>query len=288
MLLFLMAIAPALPWRATSGEVLQQRLLPSAIAGVATMVLTVLLWTRDWTTVVAFGLAAFTLTAITRETLVAVRARRRAERTGRVRALGRTYAGNPRRYGGLVVHTGVVAIAVVLAAGGSFGTKQEVRLTRGQQASVGGLRHHLRRPAGHTQRAEERGRGRPQDRARRRSPRHVRAGDLHVPELHRGDRHAVGAHRAARGPLPHARLVTQRGGPDHRRRADPAAHALALDRRCADGDRHRDRARAARRVGGSPSPRVVVPPPSSPGDAGAADAERGRPDADPIGAGAKV
>jgi len=140
MLLFLMAIAPALPWRATSVDVLQNRLLLPAIAGVATMLLTIVVWTRDWTTVVAFGLAAFTVTAIVRETVVAVRARRRADGGGWFRALGRTYAGNPRRYGGLVVHTGVVAIAVVLAAGGSFGTKQEVRLTRGKSATVGGYR----------------------------------------------------------------------------------------------------------------------------------------------------
>ena len=140
MLLFLMAIAPALPWRATSVDVLQNRLLLPAIAGVATMLLTIVLWTRDWTTVVAFGLAAFTVTAIVQQTSVAVRARRRADGGGWLRAVGRTYAGNPRRYGGLVVHTGVVAIAVVLAAGGSFGTKQEVRLTRGRSATVGGYR----------------------------------------------------------------------------------------------------------------------------------------------------
>jgi cytochrome c-type biogenesis protein CcmF len=38
----------------------------------------------------------------------------------------------------LIVHTGVVAIAIVLAAGGSFGTKREVRLARGERVSVGG------------------------------------------------------------------------------------------------------------------------------------------------------
>jgi cytochrome c-type biogenesis protein CcmF len=140
MLLFLMAVAPALPWRATSADVLQNRLLLPAIAGVATMLVTVVAWTRDWTTVVAFGLAAFAIVAIARETFVAVRARRRADGCGWLRGVGRTYAGNPRRYGGLVVHTGVVAIAVVLAAGGSFGAKQEVRLTRGQSAAVGGYR----------------------------------------------------------------------------------------------------------------------------------------------------
>jgi cytochrome c-type biogenesis protein CcmF len=138
LLLFLMAIAPALPWRATSGEVLQNRLLGPAYVGALTMVATLVLLTRDWTTVVGFGLAAFSLAAIARETFVAVRARRRADSIGWVRAYGRTMTGNPRRYGGLIVHTGVVVIAVALASSGSFGTKQEVRLRLHQSATVGG------------------------------------------------------------------------------------------------------------------------------------------------------
>ena len=138
LLLFLMAIAPALPWRATSGEVLQNRLLGPAYAGAAVMVLTLVAWTRDWTTVVGFGLAAFALSAIVRETFVAVRSRRRGDRCGWLRAYARTVTGNPRRYGGLLVHSGVVAIAVALCAGGSFGTKQEVRLVKGGRAAVGG------------------------------------------------------------------------------------------------------------------------------------------------------
>jgi cytochrome c-type biogenesis protein CcmF len=137
MLLFLMGAAPALPWRATSGDVIQQRLLTPAIAGVAVMALTLVVWTRDWTTVLGFGIAAFAVTAIARETFVAVRARRRADGAGWLRSLGRTVGGNPRRYGGLVVHSGVVAIAVVLVASGSFGTRREVRLERGESATVG-------------------------------------------------------------------------------------------------------------------------------------------------------
>ena len=138
LLLFLMAIAPALPWRATSGEVLQNRLLLPAYVGAIVMVGTLVLWTHDWTTVVGFGLGAFSLAAIARETFVAVRARRRADSVGWARGWVRTVAGNPRRYGGLVVHSGVVVIAIALAASGSFGTKREVRLVVGQRATVGG------------------------------------------------------------------------------------------------------------------------------------------------------
>ena len=137
-LLFLMAVAPALPWRAAGGDVLRRRLLGPAYVGAAAMVLTLIFLTRDFRTVMAFGLAAFAIAAIVRETAVAVRARRAADGGGRVRALGRTVSGNPRRYGGMVVHIGVVMIAVALASAGSFGTRQEVRLRRGESATVGG------------------------------------------------------------------------------------------------------------------------------------------------------
>ena len=91
MLLFLMAIAPALPWRATSGEVLQNRLLGPAYVGALTMVLTLVVWTRDWSTVIGFGLAAFARRDLSRDV------RRRAgaaarRRGGWVAALGRTVA----------------------------------------------------------------------------------------------------------------------------------------------------------------------------------------------------
>lgn len=139
-LLFLMAAAPALPWRAASGELLRHRLLVPAYAGVGAMALTALIWKRSLVTVLAFGLGAFAAAAVARETAVAARARRRADRVGPLRALGRAVSGNPRRYGGLVVHLGVVMIAVVLAAGGSFGTKREVQLRLGQHVAVGGYR----------------------------------------------------------------------------------------------------------------------------------------------------
>jgi cytochrome c-type biogenesis protein CcmF len=113
-------------------------LLGPAYVGALTMVVTLVLWTRDWSTVVAFGLAAFSLAAICRETFVAVRARRRADSNGWRRALVGTVGGNPRRYGGLIVHSGVVVIAVALAASGSFGEKREVRLRVGQSATVHG------------------------------------------------------------------------------------------------------------------------------------------------------
>ena len=117
-LLFLMAAAPALPWRAASGEVVRHRLAVPAWIGAATMVVALGLGTRGLVPVLAFGLAGFALANIARTVLVALRARRRAYREGWFTAGRRMVSGNPRLYGGLIVHTGVVLIAIALA---SFG-----------------------------------------------------------------------------------------------------------------------------------------------------------------------
>jgi cytochrome c-type biogenesis protein CcmF len=125
-LLFLMAVAPALPWRATSGPVLRDRLLIPAWAGGLTMVVAVALGARELAQVLTFGLAAFALAGIARQFWIGSRAH------GPYRAV----RGNPRLYGGLIVHTGIVVIAVAIASSSAYTTRKEVRLERGESAKV--------------------------------------------------------------------------------------------------------------------------------------------------------
>ncbi len=127
-LLFLMAAAPALPWRAASSEVLRRRLLVPAWAGAIAMVVAVLLGARELAQVLTFGLAAFALGGIARQFAVGARAH------GVVRAV----RSNPRLYGGLVVHVGVVLIALAVAVSSSYSTRREVRLRDGESATVRG------------------------------------------------------------------------------------------------------------------------------------------------------
>jgi cytochrome c-type biogenesis protein CcmF len=137
-LLFLMAVAPALPWRATSGELLRRRLLVPAWIGALTMVVAVAAGARGVAEVIAYGLGAFATAGIVRQFVLGVQGRRRALGEPRTVALGRATRSNPRLYGGLVVHFGVVLIAVVLAVSSSYGANTEVRLRRGQSATVSG------------------------------------------------------------------------------------------------------------------------------------------------------
>ena len=87
---------------------------------------------------IAYGLGAFATAGIIRQFVLGVRGRRRALGEPRAVALGRATRSNPRLYGGLVVHFGVVLIAVVLAVSSAYGANREVRLRRGQSASVSG------------------------------------------------------------------------------------------------------------------------------------------------------
>jgi cytochrome c-type biogenesis protein CcmF len=137
-LLFLMAAAPALPWRATSREVLRDRLLVSAWVGALTMVVAVALGARELAQVLAFGLGAFAVAGIARQFVVGARGRRQASGEAWPVALARAVRSNPRLYGGLVVHVGVIVVAIAIAASSAYSTKREVRLTEGQAARVRG------------------------------------------------------------------------------------------------------------------------------------------------------
>jgi cytochrome c-type biogenesis protein CcmF len=139
-LLFLMAAAPALPWRATSGEVVRNRLLVPAWIGAVTMVLAVVLGARDVAEVLAYGLGAFAIAGIVRQFYLGVRGRRRALGESGPQALGRATRSNPRLYGGLVVHFGVVLIAVALAASAAHGASTTVRLRVDESAVVSGYK----------------------------------------------------------------------------------------------------------------------------------------------------
>ncbi len=138
-LLFLMAVAPALPWRATSGSVLRDRLFIPAWCGATAAIVALALGARGFTDVIVFALAGFALAGIARQYVLGIRAQRRSGASW-PRALRTTVQSNPRLYGGLIVHVGVVLVAVSLAASSGYATKREVRLARGESATVSGYR----------------------------------------------------------------------------------------------------------------------------------------------------
>lgn len=124
-LLFLMAIAPVLPWRKASGELLRHRLIWPAWIGVGSMVVALALGARGLAPVLAFGLGGFAAGSAGRQLVLATR------RQGWRGLVGRAN-------GGMIVHLGVVIIAIALAASSSYVRQAEFTLTPGQSAQFAG------------------------------------------------------------------------------------------------------------------------------------------------------
>ena len=118
-LLFLMAVAPVLPWRKASGELLRTRLEWPAWIGVASMVLALVLGGRGFTPILAFGLAGFAGGAALRQIVLATR------RNGWRGLVGRTN-------GGMIVHLGVILVAVAFAASNSYLRQSEFTIEQGE------------------------------------------------------------------------------------------------------------------------------------------------------------
>ncbi|MGK7310972.1 MAG: heme lyase CcmF/NrfE family subunit [Candidatus Longimicrobiales bacterium M2_2A_002] len=135
-LLFLMGVGPMLPWKSDSGRGVLRRIRWPAAASVVAASAAVLLGARGVWALVTYGLAAFALTAMFLEVGrgMAVLVRRGA---GPVQALIRLVAANRRRYGGYIVHTGVVVLAVAVTVSWNSKTELEATLRPGEALTAG-------------------------------------------------------------------------------------------------------------------------------------------------------
>jgi cytochrome c-type biogenesis protein CcmF len=132
-LLFLMAIGPALPWRKANATTLRDRLLVPACFAVAVVVVCVALGVRGLAPLCAFGLGGFAAGANIRQLVLSSIASHR-------RGIGAWRGFVGRANGGMIVHLGVVVIAVALASAISFGHRTQVTLRPGAQVTVNGHR----------------------------------------------------------------------------------------------------------------------------------------------------
>lgn len=136
-LLFLMALAPALPWRAAGAEVLHRRLVGPAWVAAFAMLAAAIIGLGGLAPLGAVGLGAFAVAGIVRSFAVGL-AGRRATGEGFLRALFTMVGANSRLYGGLVVHVGVVVFALAFTLSSSFSTEREAVLRRGESTSLRG------------------------------------------------------------------------------------------------------------------------------------------------------
>ncbi len=118
-LLFLMAVAPVLPWRKASQELLRERLFWPAWVGAGALLVAVLVGADGWAPLLGFGLAGFAAGSALRQIVLATR------RQGWAGLVGRAN-------GGMIVHLGVILLAVALVASNAYTRSTELALTVGE------------------------------------------------------------------------------------------------------------------------------------------------------------
>jgi cytochrome c-type biogenesis protein CcmF len=124
-MLFIMAVAPVLPWRKDGRNTMSQRLLAPAVLGVMCLAAALLAGAGGIEPLLAFALGGFAAGSALRHLYRAIRVQRLRGFVGRAN-------------GGMIVHLGVILICVVLAASNSFTRSQEIDLVVGREVSFAG------------------------------------------------------------------------------------------------------------------------------------------------------
>jgi len=139
-LLILTGVGPLIPWRKASGRQLLRRFAVSAGIAVASIPVLALLtdaWDNVWAGVV-FTSAVFVTACVTGEFLRGTRVRHALGGVSWPGALVQLVQRNRRRYGGYIVHLGVVILFIGLAGSNAFTTERDFALKKGERGEVAG------------------------------------------------------------------------------------------------------------------------------------------------------
>ena len=137
-ILLLMGIGPLLGWRRTSPEMLRRSLAPPVAFAIAVMALLIMMVTKLWVPIVAWTVCALVVGTIFWEYFRGARARHIATGENWLLALGRLMTRNQRRYGGYLVHLGIVMIAVAVTGATSFQFNLKTSLKLNETTSLAG------------------------------------------------------------------------------------------------------------------------------------------------------
>jgi cytochrome c-type biogenesis protein CcmF len=135
LLLGLTGIGPLIAWRKASPANLRRQFTVPLAAGGATLVLLLAAGIRDFYAATALALAGFVAGTILQEFYRGVRARRRMHGESVLLAFSRLIARNRRRYGGYLVHAGIL-IYFAAFAGMAFRQQMEATLRPGESVEL--------------------------------------------------------------------------------------------------------------------------------------------------------
>jgi cytochrome c-type biogenesis protein CcmF len=133
-------IGPLLAWRRISWES-AKRVFRVPLAVAAVVALGLALFTdaaENFWALALFAFAAFALTGLAQEFWTGASARRQLTGEPGPQALAGLVSRNRRRYGGYIVHVGIIVLLIGVAASSSFQTNRDVELKPGESTVVDG------------------------------------------------------------------------------------------------------------------------------------------------------
>ncbi len=137
LLVILMGIGPLMGWRHTSASAFGKQVLWPAVAGVLVGVGT-FLFGRNVFAALGLLVCAFAAATIVQEYVRGLLARRSTTGENVFTAIGNLWRRNGRRYGGYIVHLGIVMIGVAIVGNEFFQQTTNVTLARGETVQLGG------------------------------------------------------------------------------------------------------------------------------------------------------
>ena len=138
-LLFLMGVGPVIAWRRASPGNLRRAFLAPVASGLIGGVVLLVGGVPVGAALLTFSLGMFVMATIVQEFWRGMRARQAILHERAPRALVRIVGKNRRRYGGYVVHVGIVAMFVGIAASSVFRIEKQQTLEPGQSMTIGGF-----------------------------------------------------------------------------------------------------------------------------------------------------
>jgi cytochrome c-type biogenesis protein CcmF len=142
MLLFLTGVGPLLAWRKSSPGNLVNSFLWPTVSGLVLGGVVVALGVRVWSSGICFALCGFVAGTIAQEYLRGANVRRTTSGADLLTAMVGLVGRNKRRYGGYIVHLGIVLMFLGFAGEG-LSRDQQLLLKPGEEAVVGDYKLHL-------------------------------------------------------------------------------------------------------------------------------------------------
>ena len=135
-LIVLMGIGPLLPWRRATRQNLVRALRYPMAVGVITAIALVAAGMRQPVAVLAFAVVAVAATGILHEWTRGTRSRHRRGESYPV-AFGQLLAANRPRYGGYIVHLGILMLTIGAISSSFFSVQRDLPMRPGDTASLG-------------------------------------------------------------------------------------------------------------------------------------------------------